>query len=545
MQIATLILQLLLAVAFSGLLVRILRVPAPFVQIALGIALAWPAVAGIHVTLDPGLFLLLFVPPLLFLDGLSAPKREFRQLWFPIAALAFGLVFFTIWVVGYALHWLIPSLPLPVAFALAAILSPTDAVAVGSIVDRTQLPPRLMHVLEGEALLNDASGLVVFRLAIAAAMSGQFALGHTLGPFVLVAAGGALAGVATLLVIAQAQRIIAKLGDIPSEAQVLVVLLLPFSAYLLAEHFHASGILAAVTAGLLFRWSGMYRHTGLAASIQSSVLWGTLRFAFNGMIFLLLGLQLPDIIRTVPAAISSRHAIFEPIAWIVGLTLVLIALRFFWSLINHTTRHQIAWWRGKVYDFPGFLVSAALAFAGVRGAITLAGVLSIPLLLPNGAPFPGRDLCIFLAAGVIICSLLMASFALPLIARGISLPVEDPIEAETREARIASAEAAIAHIEQQISVRGGGAENGTTHADVGGRMIAGYRLRIAAAQMGGEGSEEARAAYQAERELRLAAIAAEREAVRRLFNARKINDETSGELMRELALAEATLRQGE
>ena len=543
MQTATLILQLLLAVAFSGLLVRLLHVPAPFVQIALGIALAWPAVAGLHVTLDPGLFLLLFVPPLLFLDGLNAPKREFRQLWFPITALAFGLVFFTIWVVGYALHWLIPSLPLPVAFALAAILSPTDAVAVASILDRTHLPPRLMHVLEGEALLNDASGLVIFRLAIAAAMSGQSSLGHTLGPFLFVAAGGALAGVVTLLVIAQAQRLIAKLGDIPSEAQVLVALLLPFGAYLLAEHFHASGILAAVTAGLLFRWSGMYRYTGLAASIQSSVMWGTLAFAFNGMIFLLLGLQLPDIIRKVPAAISSRHAIVEPIVWVIGLTLTLIALRFVWSLINHTARYQIAWWRGKVYAFPGVLVSLALAFAGVRGAITLAGVLSIPLLLPNGTAFPGRDLCIFLAAGVIICSLLLASFALPVIARGITRPEDDPIEAETREARVASAAAAITLIERQIAARDRG-DMSATHADVGARMIAGYRLRIAAAaQTDSEGSEEARAAYQIERELRLAAIAAERDALRQLFKARKINDETSAELMRELALAEATLRQ--
>jgi Na+/H+ antiporter len=540
MQIATFILQLLLALAFSGLLVRLLHVPAPFVQIALGVALAWPAVAGIHVALDPGLFLLLFIPPLLFLDGLNAPKREFRQLWFPIAALAFGLVFFTIWVVGYALYWLIPSLPLPVAFALAAILSPTDAVAVASILDRTHLPPRLMHVLEGEALLNDASGLVVFRLAIAATLSGQFSLAQSLGPFLLVALGGALAGVVTLLVIAQAQRLIAKLGDMPSEAQVLVALLLPFGAYLLAEHFHASGILAAVTAGLLFRWSGMYRYTGLAASIQSSVLWGTLAFTFNGMIFLLLGLQLPDIIRNVPAAISSRHAIIEPLAWIVVLTLSLIALRLVWSLINHATRHQIAWWRGKVYAFPGFLSSLAVAFAGVRGAITLAGVLSIPLLLPNGAAFPGRDLCIFLAAGVIICSLLLASTTLPFIARGIVQPEEDPQEAEAREARVASAEAAIAHIEQQVATG-----NGTAYADVATRMITGYRLQIAAVQKDGEGNEEARQAYRVERELRLTAIAAQREAVRKLFNARKINDETSGELMRELALAEATLRQSD
>jgi CPA1 family monovalent cation:H+ antiporter len=253
-----------------------------------------------------------------------------------------------------------------------------------------------------------------------------------------------------------------------------------------------------------------------------------------------LGLQLPDIIRKVPEAISARHVVFEPIAWIVGLTLALIALRFVWSLINHAARHQIAWWRGKAYDFPGFLVSAALAFAGVRGAITLAGVLSIPLLLPNGAPFPGRDLCIFLAAGVIICSLLMASIALPLIARGITRPEEDPLEAEAREARVAAAEAAVAHIEQRSA-----AADSATHADVAARMIASYRLRIAAAKKDGEGTEDARAAYHAERELRLAAISAERDALRRLFNARKINDETSGELMRELALAEATLRQSQ
>lgn len=544
MAVATLILQLLLAVAFSGLLVRLSRVPAPFVQIGLGVALAWPAVAGIHTALDPGLFLLLFVPPLLFLDGLNVPKREFKQLWIPITALAFGLVFFTIWAIGYALHWLIPTLPLPVAYALAAILSPTDAVAVASIVNRERFPPRLIHILEGEALLNDASGLVVFRLAVAATMSGHFSLGQTLGPFVLVAAGGALAGVVTLLVIAQAQRLIAKLGDIPSEAQVLVVLLLPFGAYLLAEHFHASGILAAVTAGLLFRWSGMYRHTGLAASIQSSILWGSLAFAFNGMIFLLLGLQLPDIIRRVPAEISSRHAILEPVAIVVGLTLALIAVRLAWSVFNGWVRHRIALWRGTDYRFPGMLMSLALAFAGVRGAITLAGVLSLPLVLPNSLPFPGRDLCIFLAAGVIICSLVLASLTLPLIARGVELPADDPLEAEARHARITSAEAAIARIQAHEATRDD-TTSGSVRADVTARMIANYRMRIAAAKMEGTESEEARAASRIERELRLAAITAERETLRSLFNARKVNDETLRELMQELALTEAMLRRSE
>ena len=358
MHIAELVLQLLLAVALSGLLVRLLHLPAPYVQIALGAALAWPTVAGLHVALDPALFLLLFVPPLLFLDGINAPKREFRELWLPIAALAFGLVFFTIAIVGPLLHWLIPGLPLPVASALAAVLSPTDAVAVSSLIDRSRMPPRLIHLLEGESLLNDASGLVVFRFAIAASLSGHFSLGHTLGPFVLVVIGGAIAGVVTLVAIAQAQRLTSKLGDIPSEAQVLVLLLLPFGAYLLAEHFHASGILAAVTAGLLFRWSGMYRHTGLFATIQSSILWSTVSLTFNGMIFLLLGLQLPDIIRKVPAELSSRHPVFEPVAIIVLLTLGLIALRVVFSMFNARIRQIISHWRGTGYKAPGS--SAAL-----------------------------------------------------------------------------------------------------------------------------------------------------------------------------------------
>lgn len=542
MHTAELILQLMLAVALSGLLVRLTHVPAPFVQIALGTALAWPSVVGLHVTLDPGLFLLLFIPPLLFLDGVNAPKRELRALWLPIFALAFGLVFFTIAVVGPLLHWLIPALPLPVAYALAAVLSPTDAVAVSSLVDRSRFPPRFMHILEGEALLNDASGLVVFRFAVAAAMAGgQFSLGQTYGPFMLVAAGGVLAGLVTVVAIAQMQRFISKLGDIPSEAQVLVLLLIPFGAYLLAEHFHASGILAAVTAGLLFRWSGMYRHTGLAASIQSSILWGSLSFAFNGMIFLLLGLQLPDIIRKVPAEISSRHWLVEPLAIVIVLTLSLIGVRFAWSIFNSRVRYDILRWRGRAAIYGGWQLSLALAFAGVRGAITLAGVLSIPLLLPSGAPFPGRDLAIFLAAGVILCSLLLASVTLPLVARIIELPKEDPLEAEERMARVAAAEAAIARIEATAAQ--GEPSVVSLRAEVAGRMIQTYQRRIAATQEGTETHTEAKAASEVERELHLAAIVAERLAVRDLFNKRRINDEVVNNIMRELAMAEATLRQ--
>ena len=541
MHTAELVLQLLLAVAVSGLLVRLTHIAAPFVQIALGMALAWPPIVGLHVTLDPGLFLLLFIPPLLFIDGLNAPKRELRELWLPISALAFGLVFTTIAVIGPLLHWLIPAIPLPVAYALAAILSPTDAVAVASLVDREKMPPRLMHILEGEALLNDASGLVVFRFAVAATLSGHFQLNQTYGPFLLVAAGGALAGFVVLMAIAQAQRFIAKLGDIPSEAQVLLIVLIPFAAYLVAEHFHASGIIAAVTAGLLFRWSGMYRHTGLAAGIQSTVLWTTVAFTFNGMVFLLLGLQLPDIIRKVPPALAARHPIFEPVAIVVVLTVGLLVVRFAFSLFNARVRYLLLKWRGIPVPFPRIITAVALSVAGVRGAVTLAGVMSIPLTLSNGAPFPARDSAIFLAAGVILCSLLIAAFTLPAVTRrlGTLEGGEDPIEAEERLARAAAARAAIDRIQDRVMAVGGPADLAAAVAD---RMIATYRQRVAAAEDGNTAQEEARAASRIEQELRLAAIAAEREALRELFKARKINDEVVNQIMSELALTEATLR---
>ncbi|RUV08204.1 Na+/H+ antiporter, partial [Mesorhizobium sp. M1A.F.Ca.IN.020.03.2.1] len=203
MDVAVFILVVLAFVALSGALVRLVRVPLPVLQIAIGAALAWPA-KGLHVEIDPELFLLVFIPPLLFGDAFAAPKRELIELRRPILDLAVGLVFFTIVGFGYALHWLVPSIPLAVAFALAAVLSPTDAVAVSSIVDRNVVPARLMHILEGESLLNDASGLVMFRFAVAAALTGSFSFAAASLSFLYAVAAGILAGIAALFVAAKA-----------------------------------------------------------------------------------------------------------------------------------------------------------------------------------------------------------------------------------------------------------------------------------------------------------------------------------------------------
>ncbi|MEO5755403.1 MAG: Na+/H+ antiporter [Mesorhizobium sp.] len=540
MQIAIFILVVLVFVAISGALVRLVRVPLPVLQIAIGAALAWPA-RGLHIEIDPELFLLVFIPPLLFGDAFSAPKRELIALRGPILDLAIGLVFFTIVGFGYALHWLVPSIPLVVAFALAAVLSPTDAVAVSSIVDRTVVPARLMHILEGESLLNDASGLVMFRFAVAAALTGSFSFAGASLSFLYAVAIGILAGIAALFIAAKALQILGRITTTPPEAQVLVILLLPFVAYLIAEHFGASGILAAVTAGLLTGYSGIVRYMAVSARIQTFSLWSMLTFMFNGALFILLGLQLPDIIRKVPPELTTRHWLFEPALTVLLLTLCLIGLRFVWIWIGDIGAGFAARLGNRKAQPFGFRVRLAGSVAGVRGAITLAGILSLPLALQDGSPFPARDLVIFLAAGVIICSLAIASLTLPTIARGLVEPGEDFGAAEERKARVGAANAAIAKIEGLAS-DGSEGEAVDTRLAIAESVVSIYRRRIALSDDGEEARADARDTGRLEIELRIAGIEAERTELQKMLRRGDINDHTARKLFTEITFSEAVLK---
>ena len=473
----------------------------------------------------------------------GAPKRELMALRGPILDLAIGLVFFTIVGFGYALHWLVPSIPLVVAFALAAVLSPTDAVAVSSIVDRSVVPARLMHILEGESLLNDASGLVMFRFAVAAALTGSFSFADASLSFLYAVAVGILAGVAALFVAAKALQLLNRIGGVPAEAQVLITILLPFVAYLGAEHFGASGILAAVTAGLLTGSTGIFRFLGVSARMQTISLWTTFSFVFNGALFIVLGLQLPEIIRKVPPELTGHYPILQPVLTVVALTLCLIVLRFVWIWIGDIAAGLAARLGKREVEPFGLRVRLAGSVAGVRGAITLAGILSLPLALQDGSPFPARDLVIFLAAGVIICSLVIASLALPVIARGLVEPGEDAGAAEERLARVGAAKAAIAHIESMA-----GSSDDDDGEVPGARLVAaesivaGYRRRIATSDEADEARAEAREAGRVELEMRLAGIEAERTAVRDMLRRGEINDHTARALFTEITLTEALLR---
>jgi Na+/H+ antiporter len=345
MEVVFTALILLFVVALTGVLGSFVRfLPIPLVQIAVGAALAYPG-AGVHIDLDPEIFFLLFIPPLLFADGWRMPKREFWHLRVPIIAMALGLVIFTVLGVGYFIHWMIPSIPLAVAFALGGVLSPTDAVAVSALTGRMRMPTRLMHVLEGEAMMNDASGLVVFKFALVAATTGIFSIGNATFSFFVIALGGLLAGWAVTWLFTQFHRRVMDASTEEPATVVLLLLLMPFAAYLLAEHFGFSGILAAVAAGMTVSSTDLL-NTRTVTRILGNGVWSMLEFVFNGAVFVLLGLQLPDIVR---AALGPNEHLWAALTKLSELMFYVGAI----SAVLIVLRSRCRWHCPAAHRFPG------------------------------------------------------------------------------------------------------------------------------------------------------------------------------------------------
>ncbi|MFV1920567.1 Na+/H+ antiporter [Sphingomonas sp. MJ1 (PH-R8)] len=541
MESVTIVLVLLLAVVVSGAVSRMVpfAVPAPLVQIALGAAIG---LAGDwRVALDPELFFFLFLPPLLFLDGWRIPKDELFKDLPTVVELALGLVVITVLGMGLFIHWMIPAMPLAVAFALAAVVSPTDPIAVSAIAARVPIPKRMMHILEGESLLNDASGLVCLRFAIAAALTGTFSASSAALNFLWVAFGGLAIGVAVTMAVTWAKyRVSRRFGE-EIGSQILVSLLIPFGSYLLAEHFHCSGILAAVAAGVTMSFAEISRQALPATRVRRNSVWDTIQFAANGIIFVLLGEQLPAILHGAheTVALTGHQNVWWLALYVLAINVGLAALRFVWVWISlRLTLLR----RGDAGQSPEWRLVAAMSFAGVRGAITLAGVLTLPLLAANGTPFPARDLAIFLAAGVIVTSLVVASIGLPLLLRGLKMPADASVQAEEDAARVAAAEAAIREIERVQHDLAAGRNDADLYASAGARIMDLYRERIEARSQEGEAAEAARREDGIERELRLAGLKAERAAIFRSARERRIGSATSSKLVRELDLLEARYR---
>ncbi|KRG61042.1 sodium:proton antiporter [Stenotrophomonas koreensis] len=540
------VLAMLLAVVASGYLVRILPVglPLPLVQIGLGAAIA--GFFGRGHTLDPQLFFLLFLPPLLFLDGWRIPKQGLFRDKGTVIELALGLVLFTVIGAGLLIHWLIPSMPMGVAFALAAILSPTDPVAVSAIAKRAPVPKRLMHILEGESLLNDASGLVCFRFAVAAVMTGVFSLADAALTFVWVALAGLAIGVGVTWGIATAQRWLWRsFGEEPGAA-LLVNLLTPFAAYLLAEHVHASGILAAVAAGITMSYVELTGRVSGSMRVQRTAVWDTVQFAFNGIIFVLLGEQLPGIVERAVDYMHA-HSVHSPwwlLVYVAVINLSLVLLRLLWVWLSMRWSLLKARLRGQQRPVTPWRIVLATSVAGVRGAVTLAGVLTLPLLLPDGSAFPARDLVIFIAAAVILCSLLAASLLLPVVLKGLELPADDSQRHEEDLARRMSSKAALAAVERRRQEMVQGQATGSVQLvnDAAAQVSLLYQRNLSRGQNVDADPEQVARIERDYRQLRNAGLNAEREELFRLARRGRISDELSRKLIRNLDLLESRQR---
>ncbi|MCU4118339.1 Na+/H+ antiporter [Variovorax sp. N23] len=552
--VETVLLVLMLG-ALTGIAARYVRaIPLPLIQIALGAALSWPQ-KGLHISFDPELFLLLFIPPLLFADGWRIPKREFFALYRPILKLALGLVLFTVIGLGYLIHWMIPEMPLTVAFALAAVISPTDAVAVSAITRNLGMPAQTMRVLEGESLLNDASGLVALKFAVAATLTGVFSWTAVTRDFLWIALGGIGAGALIGWGFAVARDTVTRrLGDVAATQMVLLLVLLPFAAYIVGERIGVSGILAAVAAGVMTNFADLSRSEFVAERMQTQGTWAMVESAFNGAVFLLLGLQLPSIIGVTLK--EAGHLWWVLAGYAVAISSALLVLRWIWLTLGV----QGSLWRahrdGKMAERPSHLLTLASTLAGIRGAVTLAGALSVPMLLNSGAPFPGRNLLVFLATGTILFTLVVGSIGLPLVLRRMPPSGEPAATREERHARLAACQAAIAGM--VLSKEQAAAADPkwvAQYQESAGRLTQEYRKRIdlledAPAPATPEALAETTAVvrqrrrrYVVELELRLSSLHVEREALYAERHAHRINDESLRSLVAELDLQEVPLRQ--
>lgn len=536
------VLAMLVAVVVSALLVRVLPVnaPRPLVQIGLGAIIA--LVSSSPVALDPEVFFLLFLPPLLFLDGWRIPNEELQQDLGPILGLALGLVVFNVVGMGYLIHWMIPPIPLAAAFALAAIISPTDPVAVSAITSRVPLPERMMRRLEGESLLNDASGLVCFRFAIAAALTGTFSLARASATFLWLIVGGVLVGAGLTYGVMRLKNAISRRQGEDAGSQVLISLLIPFAAYQAANAIGSSGILAAVAAGITMSYTELWGVSPGITRMQRAAVWDTVEFALNGVMFVLLGEQLPGILSGAARVVSqSNHT--SPwwlVVYVVAINLALSALRFGWVTLSLRVHELVAGMRGLPAPYRASpRIIAAMSLGGVRGAVTLAGVLTVPLMFDDGRPFPQRELIIFLAAGVILVSLLAASVVLPSMLRRLELAPERGREAGLDRGRVAAAEAAIRALEALRHQPAGGREDEAgLRVETAARIIEMYRRRIEGHLPQSENANRVRKAEQIERQMRLIALRAEREALFAQARTHLISDATSRRLVREVDLLE-------
>jgi CPA1 family monovalent cation:H+ antiporter len=521
---ALVLLGLLAAGAGLLALAPLLKLPYPILLVVGGLALGF--VPGMpHFSLSPNIVLVAILPPLLYSAAFFTSLRDLRTNMRPLSLLALGLVLTTTVSVAAVCHELIDGLSWPVCFVIGAIVAPTDAVAATAIAERLGIPRRLASIIEGESLVNDATALVAYRFAVAAVVTGSFSLWHASWRFVVDVVGGIAIGLAVGFVIRQVRR---RLDHSPTE--IAIALFSGWFAYLPAEAAGVSAVLAAVTVGVYVGWYTP-ELTTVQTRLQGDAVWEIVVFLLNALLFAMIGLQL----RTILDGLSdfSTWALVRD-----GLIVsaAVIVTRFVW-IYPATYVPRFLFRRVRERDpYPPLSAPTFLAWTGIRGAVSLAAALALPLKTSTGAPFPHRDLIVYLAFSVIFATLVLQGLTLPLVIRVLGLEDDGLAAKEETKARIHAAEAALGRLEEL-------AQESWVREDTAERMRGLYRFRQSRfrARFDDEDDGAIEERSQGYQRLRRELLDAERQAVVELRRQGRIDDAVMNRVQRDLDLEDARL----
>jgi CPA1 family monovalent cation:H+ antiporter len=393
--------------------------------------------------LDPEVTFLLFLPPLLYAGAWTTSWRDFKLNLRPILLLAIGFVVFTTVVVAIVMHALIDGMTWPAAFTLGAIISPPDAVAATAIAHRLGVPRRLVTILEGESLVNDATGLTLYRFAVAAAVTGSFSLAHASERFVYAGIGGVALGLAVGWVASLVHRLLEE-----PIAETVITLLTPYASYIVAEAIGMSGVLAVVATGLFVSRQSSKLFSP-ALRVQALAVWDVVVFILNGLVFILIGLQLPDILREI-----EGQSWPQMLAYAALLSVLVVVARMIWMYPAAYVPRKLIPSIERRDPMPSWSSILFLGYTGMRGVDSLAAALGIPLTIAAGAAFPRRGMIIFLTFAVILSTLVIQSLTLPAIIRWLGLKEPEDEHCEECEARLRATRAALHRLEE-IEAAGG------------------------------------------------------------------------------------------
>jgi monovalent cation/hydrogen antiporter len=520
----TALLAVLLAAALALLAVaQLVRIPYPILLVLGGAGIGF--VPGTpHIELAPDLVLVAVLPPLLYGAAFFTSLRELRTNVKAISLLAVGLVLLTTVAVAVVAHAVIPGLGWAGAFVLGALVSPTDPTAATSIAQRLGLPRRLIALIEGESLVNDGTALVAYRFAVAAVVTGSFSMLEASWKFVLNVVGGVAIGLVVGFVIRRLRR---RLDNPPVE--ITVALLSGYFGYLPAQAAGVSGVLAAVTVGIYMGWHTP-ELTNAETRLQGQAVWEIVFLLLNGLLFALVGLQLPTILDSL-----SGRSTWRVVGYAAIVSAVVVAARALWMLGTYLVALSSS--RVRADDpAPSWQAKVVIAWSGMRGAVSLAAALSIPLTTDAGTRFPNRSLIVFLTFGVILATLVVQGLTLPALIRVLDFEDDGLDEKEEAKARIHAAEAALQRLDELV-------DQDWVREDTAERMrgLYGFRQDRFRSRFDPEAdgaAEDRSVAYQ---RLRRELLDAERRAVQELRRERRIDDSVMRRVVRDLDLEEARL----